>query len=220
MPTRLDPIGRPASSASQPSAPDPVTIPPADRAALLRLAGATLAAVTGQRPMASLDDALLETARLDEPAAVFVTLTEDGQLRGCMGGLVAERPINEAVVVAARMAALHDPRFAPVSVPELPAVRIEISALGPPVPLRAPSDLRPGIDGVIVERGPAVALLLPEVADHFGWGGREMVEAACRKAGLATDAWRDGRTRMFVFRTAHFGEPPAPGRDEIQPRAL
>ncbi len=60
---------------------------------------------------------------------------------------------------------------------------------------------------MIVERGPAVALLLPEVADHFQWGGREMIEAACRKAGLPADAWRDRRTRLSVFRTAHFGGP-------------
>lgn len=231
MTTRLAPKSRPAPPDGGPTAapappgmpvgaPDPVTIPLDEQATLLRLARTALAAVTGQTPMGPLEGALRATATLDEPAAVFVTLTEDGELRGCMGGLVAERPISEAVVAAACTAALRDPRFVPLSARELPAVRIEISVLGLPAPLRAPADLRPGIDGVIIEHGPAVALLLPEVADHFQWGGREMVEAACRKAGLPADAWRDRRTRMSVFRTAHFGGPaveePGPGEADDQ----
>jgi AmmeMemoRadiSam system protein A len=165
--------------------------------------------------MESLDRALLAADAFDEPAAVFVTLTEDDELRGCMGGLVAERPIPEAVTAAACTAALRDPRFVPLSARELPRVRVEISVLGPAVPLRAPADLRPGLDGVIVERGSAVALLLPEVAETFRWGGLEMVEAVCRKAGLSGDAWHDPRTRLSIFRTARFGGPaieePVPG---------
>ena len=109
--------------------------------------------------------------------------------------------------VAACSAALRDPRFVPLAAAELPSIRVEVSVLGPAVPLPAPADLRPGIDGVIVELGPSVALPLPEVADHFHWGGREMVEAACRKAGLRAEAWRDARTRLWAFRTARFGGP-------------
>lgn len=231
MTTRLAPKNRPAPPADGPldapappgvpsGVPDPVRVPLDEQVALLRLARTALAAVTGQTSMDSLEDALGATPAPDEPAAVFVTLTENGELRGCMGGLVADRPISEAVVAAACTAALRDPRFVPLSARELPAIRIEISVLGPPVPLRAPADLRPGIDGVIVEQGQALALLLPEVADHFHWGGREMVEAACRKAGLQVDAWRDRRTRLSVFRTAHFGGPaveePGPGGADDQ----
>ena len=124
-----------------------------------------------------------------------------------MGSLTADRPIAEAVVDAACAAAQVDPRFRPLAARELPWVRVEISVLGPPVPLRAPADLRPGVDGVIVERRRARALLLPEVAERFHWGGREMVEAACRKAGLPASAWRDPQTRLSVFRTAHFEGP-------------
>jgi AmmeMemoRadiSam system protein A len=218
------PSGRPADASAAAGAsmavPRPVSIAPDEQAALLRLARTALAVVTGQTSMGPLDDALRAAATFAEPAAVFVTLTEDGELRGCMGGLVAERPIAEAVLGAACTAALRDPRFVPLSARELPGVRIEISVLGSAVPLDVPAHLRAGIDGVIVERGPAVALLLPEVADHFDWGGREMVEAACRKAGLPADAWRDERTRLSVFRTARFGGPavatPEPGDADDQ----
>ena len=124
-----------------------------------------------------------------------------------MGSLIADRPVSAAVVEAAWAAALADPRFDRLAARELPAVRIDISVLGAPVPIAAPAELRPGIDGVIVERGRAGALLLPEVAERLHWGGREMVEAACRKAGLPASAWHDPLTRLSVFRTAHFGGP-------------
>jgi hypothetical protein len=211
MTARLSPDARLA----QPEGPVPVEVADEERVVLLELARTALAAVTGRTTMEPLEEALhAATARYRERAAVFVTLTEGGELRGCMGGLVAERPIPEAVAGAACSAALRDPRFVPLSARELPDVHIEVSVLGGPVRLDRPADLRPGIDGVIVERGPAVALLLPEVADHFGWGGLEMITAVCRKAGLPGDAWRDPRTRLFVFRTARFGGPalePAEG---------
>ena len=209
MTTRLSPDARSAQvEESAPPRPASVEVPDEVRVVLLELARTALAAVTGRTTMKPLEAALhAATARYRERAAVFVTLTEGGELRGCMGGLVAERPIPEAVAGAACSAALRDPRFVPLSVRELPDVHIEVSVLGAPVRLERPADLRPGIDGVIVERGPAVALLLPEVADHFGWGGLEMIMAVCRKAGLPGDAWQDPNTRLFVFRTARFGGP-------------
>jgi uncharacterized protein len=212
MPTRLAPQTRPAPSIGTPgdappevSAPGPVIVPIDEQATLLRLVRAALAAATGQATADSLEAALASATGCDEPAAVFVTLTEAGELRGCMGSLIADRPVSEAVVQAAFAAALADPRFVRLAALELPAVQVDISVLGSPVPIAAPLDLRPGIDGIIVERGRAGALLLPEVAERFHWGGREMVEAACRKAGLPASAWRDPQTRLSVFRTAHFG---------------
>jgi uncharacterized protein len=221
MPTRLAPASRsipsfdaraaappPTAVAPPPSAPGPVTVPPEEQAVLLRLARAALVAATGQAAGTEpLEAALRAAAGCEARAAVFVTLTEAGDLRGCMGSLIPDRPLREAVVEAAWAAARGDPRFARLGARELPAVRVDISVLGPPVPIRAPADLRPGIDGVIVERGPAVALLLPEVAERLHWGGIQMVEAACRKAGLPASAWCDPTTRLSVFRTAHFGGP-------------
>ena len=188
--------------------PDPVTVPADEQAVLLRLARSALVAATGLAASKEpLEAALCAAAGCAPPAAVFVTLTEAGDLRGCMGSLTPQRPIAEAVAEAAWAAARGDPRFARLTARELPAVWIDVSVLGPPVRIATPMDLRPGVDGVIVERGPAVALLLPEVAEHFQWGGRQMVEAACRKAGLPATAWCDPMTRLSVFRTARFGGP-------------
>ena len=89
--------------------------------------------------------------------------------------------------------------------------------LGPAVPLADPSAFRPGIDGLIVERGLRRGLLLPEVATDQGWGAREMLAATCWKAGLPMNTWRDPETRVLAFRTARIGEADAsdgaaPGR--------
>jgi hypothetical protein len=152
-------------------------------------------------------------AALDEPGAAFVTLTEDGSLRGCIGSLVADKPLGRAVASAGSSAAARDPRFLPVTERELPAIHIDVSVLGPAVPLRDPMAFRPGIDGIIVARDGRRALLLPEVATDLGWGAREMLDAVCEKAGLEGHAWHDPRTRLFVFRTVRVSEAELPTGD-------
>ena len=159
-------------------------------------------------------DAAMDVAReLEIRAAIFVTLTEDGALRGCMGRLDPERPIVDAVAEAAISAAVEDPRFEPVGGDELGQIRIEISVLGSYQPLADPEAFEPGVEGVLVERGWQRGLLLPEAAAECDLGRRDVLEIACRKAGLAGDAWRDPRTIVSAFRTVRFGGParPAPG---------
>jgi AmmeMemoRadiSam system protein A len=127
-----------------------------------------------------------------------------------VGSLVAEQPLGEAVASAGASAAVRDPRFMPVTERELPAIHIDVSVLGPAVPLADPMAFRPGIDGIIVARDGRRALLLPEVATDLGWGAREMLDAVCEKAGLEGHAWHDPRTRLSVFRTSRVSESEAP----------
>jgi len=190
--------------------PDAATSPivaPEVRLALLDLARLALAAATGSADLLAVRGALQNTPDADAPGVVFVTLTEDGALRGCMGTFEPKRSLREAVVTSAFTAALDDPRFMPVRATELPAIHIEISVLGPTVPLTDPDAFRPGVDGVIVERDGRRGLLLPEVATTFDWGGPRMLDAVCGKAGLPDDAWRDPGTRLWTFRTVRFGGP-------------
>jgi uncharacterized protein, PH0010 family len=189
--------------------PPPVTLTPDAGAILLRLARSVVAATAS----AALRRADLPgflppepPAVLLAPAAAFVTLHQDGALRGCVGCLADDEPLWETVVSAAISAASRDPRFIPVTEREVPSLSIDVSVLGPPVPLQDPSAFRPGIDGVIVERGGRRGLMLPEVATDQGWGVREMLEATCQKAGLPRDAWRDAGTRLLVFRTTRVSE--------------
>ncbi len=189
--------------------PLPVEITPEAAAILLRVARAAVVTVVsgGTRPS---DLATLlprdPPAELIAPAAAFVTLHAGGELRGCIGSIRSDRPLWRTVVSAAIGAAADDPRFAPVSAREVPTLSIDVSVLGPPLPLRDLAAFRPGIDGLIVERIPRVGLLLPEVATEQGWGVDQMLEATCWKAGLPGDAWQDPGTRVFAFRTAHISE--------------
>ncbi|MFI5261406.1 MAG: AmmeMemoRadiSam system protein A [Candidatus Limnocylindrales bacterium] len=177
---------------------------------LLELARAALAVAVEEADQATLGRAIGQPEGSDQRAAVFVTLTEHGDLRGCIGTLDADRSLREAVVAATLNAALGDPRFLPVTATELPAIEVGISVLGPPVPIVDPADFTPGVDGVTVERDGRRALLLPEVATEFAWGTTQMFDNACRKAGLPAAAWQDGRTRLSAFRTIRFSGPAVP----------
>ena len=182
-------------------------IAPDVQRSLLELVRTALSAATDRTRVPELDRALGTHDASEPEGAAFVTLTEDGGLRGCMGNLDPERSLRESVVASAISAALDDPRFAPVAAAELPAIHVDISVLGPPAPIADPEAFEPGLDGVIVERGGRRALLLPEVATEFSWGATQMFEAVCRKAGLPRDAWRDPGTRLNSFRTLRFGGP-------------
>jgi AmmeMemoRadiSam system protein A len=209
MPARL-----PSRSRSGAARPDSVS--PLDderREQLLEVARAALAVATGSADRKRLDAAMEAARSLEMPAAAFVTLTEAGELRGCMGRLDPDRPVIVSVAEAAICAAVEDPRFEPVRADELDRIRIEVSILGPYQPLADPEGFEPGVEGILVERGWQRGLLLPEAAAECGLGRREVLEITCRKAGLATEAWRDPRTVVFAFRTVRFGGParPAPG---------
>lgn len=135
-----------------------------------------------------------EPAWLKEPAATFVTLTQHGQLRGCIGSLQARRPLGHDVSQNALAAALHDPRFPPLVAAELATTRIEVSLLSPLQPMRfkdeadALSQLRPGIDGIVLECGSCHGTFLPQVWEHLPQPSQFLTELK-RKAGLAADFW-------------------------------
>lgn len=145
------------------------------------------------------------TPALCEPTAVFVSLHHEGQLRGCIGTLTAERPLHEAVVRTARSAALADPRFAPLSEVELPAVEIEISRLSALVPAR-PEQVLPGSHGVCVRCGERRAVFLPQVATRYNWDRERLLRELCRKAMLPPDAWQRPEVLLLVFSAEVFGD--------------
>ena len=197
----------------------PPDIPPDVQQGLLQLAQAALAVAVDEANAPTLGRALQVPLGGSEPAAVFVTLTEDGALRGCIGTVDPDRPLGEAVVASAINAALGDPRFLPVTAGELPGIHIEISVLGRPVPIVDRDAFQPGVDGVIVERNGRRALLLPEVATEFKWEASQMFDAVCRKAGLRTGAWHDQQTSLCSFRTIRFGGPAIPSDEPARARA-
>jgi AmmeMemoRadiSam system protein A len=154
---------------------------------------------------------------LAEPAAAFVTLREQGELRGCIGLMRFDVPLWINVRDAAAAAALDDPRFLPVAEPELEAIDVEVSVLEPPVELLDPAAFEAGRHGIVVEKGLRRALLLPQVATEMGWGAEQMLDAVCRKAGLSGSAWRDKDARLLVFESVCFGEREPAGSVDQSP---
>lgn len=128
----------------------------------------------------------------------FVTLNEHGDLRGCIGEIVPHRPIWKAVREQALNAAFHDPRFAPVRAEELNAIDIEISILTPPRPVGSWKDIVIGKHGMVLSKAGHSAVFLPQVAPEQGWGLEETLTHLSLKAGLPSDAWREG-TEYLVF---------------------
>jgi AmmeMemoRadiSam system protein A len=176
-----------------------------DRRFLLELARRTIeSAVRGADPPEP-DPRALPTS-LRAPHGAFVTLTERGELRGCMGRLDFERAVWANVMLAAASSALDDPRFPPVRASELPLLALEVSVLEQPVDLPDVSEFRPAEHGIIIEHGRRRGLLLPQVARERGWDSRTTLENVCWKAGLSADAWRDRQSRLMVFRAEVFSE--------------
>jgi AmmeMemoRadiSam system protein A len=135
------------------------------------------------------------------PAATFVTLRrrEDGALRGCIGELMAYRPLVESLRANAVAAASRDPRFSAVTAEELEGLRVELSVLSDPAPVASPEEIRLGEHGVILRHGERRAVFLPEVATDQGWDRPTTLRALSRKAGLPLDAWRSPMARFEVF---------------------
>lgn len=128
--------------------------------------------------------------------ASFVTLTQKGELRGCIGSLEARRPLATDVAENAVAAAFHDPRFPPLRREELERTRVEVSLLEPSQALDfideadAIASLRPGLDGVILSHGDRRATFLPQVWEALPDPARFMAQLKL-KAGLPSDFWDD-----------------------------
>ena len=132
--------------------------------------------------------------QLAERGATFVTLTLDGELRGCIGSLNAHRPLGQDVRDNAVAAALRDPRFPPLTAAEFAEVRVEVSLLTEPdfIEFRDEADalaqLEPGRDGVIFFNGCQRATFLPQVWEQLP-ERRLFMAALKQKAGLPPDFW-------------------------------
>ncbi len=182
----------------------------AEKQLLLQVARQGLeAAVNGQPAPALAGDQ--RTAALERPGCSFVTLTEQGELRGCIGGLVAAQPLWRDVQQRAGQAALRDYRFRPVEAEELPAIEIEVSVLTPTQPLEydTPDDLlrrlRPQVDGVVLLSGLNRATFLPQVWNTVP-DPEQFLSMLCQKLGAQPDAWRHEHLDVETYQVEEFRE--------------
>ncbi len=140
-----------------------------------------------------------------QPRGVFVTLTIDGELRGCIGNLEPQESIFEAVAQNARNAAFHDPRFMPLTKEEFDSIKIEISVLSESkmLPYLSAGDLCNKLStnkpGVIIQAGLNKATFLPQVWEDLP-DPAQFLSQLCLKAGLLSEYWR-GRDSDLIVRT-------------------
>lgn len=128
--------------------------------------------------------------------ATFVTLEKHGQLRGCIGMLEAHRPLIEDIAYNSYAAAFSDPRFPPLTEDELKDLSIHLSILSPAEAISCLSEtdlikqLRPGIDGLILDDGRHRATFLPSVWESLS-NPTDFVQQLKIKAGLPVNYWSD-----------------------------
>ena len=143
---------------------------------------------------------------LDKKQGAFVTLNKDGNLRGCIGYILAFKPLYNTIIDVAKAAAFDDPRFPKLEINELLECEIEISIISEMIPVSSIDEIKVGRDGLLLKNGFYSGLLLPQVAIEWEWNKIEFLEQTSRKAGLNRNAWKEKGSQLFRFTAEVFRE--------------
>lgn len=183
---------------------------PQEKETLLKLARQALELGLRGKKLPSLSEAA-QTPLLKAKGTCFVTLTQYGQLRGCIGALEPYQPLAEDVREHALAAAVDDYRFPNLRPEELDEIKIEISRLTVPVALNyADADdllakLRPGVDGVVLKDGRRRATFLPQVWDKVP-DKEDFLGQLCQKMGVSRELWRRKKLDVLIYQVEEFHE--------------
>lgn len=160
---------------------------------LLKLARIAIEYFVKHRQNISINDTgICITENMKKEYGAFVTLHLNGELRGCIGEIIAHGPLFEAITRRAIDAAIHDPRFPPVQTDELPFLDIEISILSPLQAISHYKEIEIGKHGIYMSKLGRGAVFLPHVASEQGWDLATTLTHLSLKAGLPPDAWEAG----------------------------
>ena len=150
-----------------------------------------------------IEDSYLES----DDYGAFVSLHNQGELRGCIGDCAPRSPLYATVIEMTEAAASRDSRVEPIAKDELPDIRIDISVLSPLVKVLDPLSLEVGKHGLYVVRQGRRGVLLPQVATQYHWDMKTFLEQTCLKAGLRKHAWKDSDTEVSAFTALIIEEP-------------
>lgn len=150
----------------------------------------------------------LETEELHKERAIFVTLTKNGMLRGCIGTTMPQTILKNAVIQMAIAAATEDPRFPEVTEQELEEIKIEISILSPMQKITDNENIIKDRHGVMIRKGFRSGLFLPQVWEHFSSKEDFMNELCTQKAGLPANTWKlnTPEVELFIFEVFSFSD--------------
>jgi AmmeMemoRadiSam system protein A len=157
-----------------------------------------------------LEEGTIPALNIDDPAltrrsGAFITLKQEGQLRGCIGRTRADLPILEAVCSLSVQAATEDPRFPALASTELDNVTVEVSLLSPLRRLGDVGQVEVGRHGLMIFKDGRQGLLLPQVPVEQGWDRETYLQNLCLKAGLREGCWQNGAA-LYAFTAVVFGE--------------
>ena len=148
-----------------------------------------------------------ENDNLKQHAGAFVTISSKGSLRGCIGLIESNQPLYETIIEMAIESSTGDPRFEAVTPEELKDIEIEVSVLFPKKRVKSLDEIELGKHGVIVRRGYASGVFLPQVAQETGWTKEEFMRNLCEsKACLPPESYKDKDTEIYIFEAQVFGE--------------
>lgn len=156
-----------------------------------------------------------EEKALNRRNGCFVTIKEQGRLRGCIGNFSSELPLFREVSEMAVASATKDPRFYPLKEEDLGEISLEISVLSPLHKIEDIGEIEVGRHGIYLEKGYYRGVLLPQVATEHGWDRETFLNQTCVKAGLPTEAWRAEDTEIYIFSAQVFGEQDLPEEEAL-----
>lgn len=142
---------------------------------------------------------------LNEKLGVFVTLNKNNDLRGCIGYAEPVETAIDATLEVAIAAAFNDPRFPQLNENEFNDLEFEVTVLTKPEMITVAhydqyvDEIEIGRDGLIIQKGYARGLLLPQVAVENAFTKEEFLEHTCMKAGISADSWMDESCDVFKF---------------------
>lgn len=173
-----------------------------DKKFLLEFARQTLTAYLTNKSVIDLPKV---SDKLLQKRGVFVTLTKNNELRGCIGNIEPIYPLIKGVQQNVIAAATEDPRFLPVELNELNDLKIEISILTEPQETKL-EDIRIGTDGVILKYGSYQATYLPQVWEYFNNNRDKFFSNLAQKAGLAASDYLNPKIKFFKYQAIVFSE--------------
>ena len=169
---------------------------------LLKIARNTIVAHVNSGALPAVETA---SKGLNLESGCFVTIKQHGQLRGCIGNFISDKPLYRLVQEMAVSAATHDPRFYPMKQPDLQDFELEISVLSPLKLIASVEEILVGKHGIYLVKTGYRGVLLPQVATEYGWDRETFLRHTCLKAGLPENAWKKD-CEIYIFSALVFGE--------------
>lgn len=170
---------------------------------LLKIARSTISNAINGKAARDFD---IKDPALGIKGGAFVTIHSHGNLRGCIGNIIAEIPLWETIMNMAIEASMRDPRFPAVSPGELKDIDIEISVLSPLKKINDIEEIEVGKHGLLIKSNYSQGLLLPQVATDYKWDRIQFLENTCNKAGLDKNCYKENNCEILIFSAIVFGE--------------